>query len=270
VTTVLSSSNPSNDLSGLNDDPGAPSAGRALRRDGPSGWMRIFCGEGHTRYESIRRSLQKAAQRRWRSWRTLRPSCWLSSCSASFAPASPTGVARRRASLILLTGMLRLSDDFKPEVLAAVILVAISASLCLCVADRRAVSPKRQSCVSEARAACQNRRRHRVSSGDGLGAVVSPNESSMALAGPQFLRKVLCSPLQSAAGFASHARGHWFESSSAHHLTQTATMVSVARQPPHVFRLAVWGRSCFRPGDITHPDRARRILRRRHDQPPST
>ena len=85
-------------------------------------------------------------------------------------------------------------------------------------------SPKRQNCVSETRAACQNRRRHRVSSGDGLGAVWSAIESSLVLAGPQFLRKVACSPLQSTSGFASHARGRRFESSSAHHVNQTATM----------------------------------------------
>jgi hypothetical protein len=50
---------------------------------------------------------------------------------------------------------------------------------------------------------------------------VSPNESSRVLAGPQFLRKVPCSPLQSTTGVASHVRGHWFESSSAHHASCT-------------------------------------------------
>jgi hypothetical protein len=66
---------------------------------------------------------------------------------------------------------------------------------------------------------------HRISSGDGLGAVGSANESSLVPAGPHFLRKVACSPLQSTSGFASHARGHWFESSSAHHVKPTVITI---------------------------------------------
>ena len=48
---------------------------------------------------------------------------------------------------------------------------------------------------------------HGVNSWDGFGTVVSPNQSLRVLAGPRFLRNVPCSPLQSTAGSASHARG---------------------------------------------------------------
>ena len=95
------------------------------------------------------------------------------------------------------------------------------------------------------------------------------NESSKVLAGPRFLRNVPCSPLQSRTGSASHARGSEVRvlqrpPPKPHRHNGLCRSTAASRFPLG----AVLGRSCLRPDDVTHPDRARRIVRRRHDQAP--